>query len=150
MNSGAPCGTPTGHTSPTRGPSVRMQVRRDLRRTWKGCGESTWNSAEGTLVKKPKTLETKLRSAIRLIWSRSPERRAIIKSALDNDKAFICPLCGKNYPDWAGEVDHEPPIGTLESWHDVESFINKMFFGPQRLVCKSCHRLKTKAQRKKR
>lgn len=105
------------------------------------------------MAKKPKTLEVKLRSAIRLIWSRSSERRAIIKAAVQVDpeqgKFFNCPICHKDYPDWAGEVDHEPQIGTLERWQDVAQFIDKMFYGPQRLVCKTCHRAKTKAQRKK-
>lgn len=100
-------------------------------------------------MKKPKTLETKLRAAIRLIWSRSSERRAVIKAALDANKEFVCPLCHKTFPDWAGEVDHFPQIGTLQSWREVVAFIDKMFYGPQRFVCKTCHRAVTKAQRKK-
>jgi hypothetical protein len=102
------------------------------------------------MAKKAKTLEVKLRSAIRLIWSRSAERRAIIKAAIDpKTKYFSCPICGNPMPDWAGEVDHEPPVGALERWQDVAEFIQKMFFGPQRLVCKTCHREKTKVQRRK-
>jgi hypothetical protein len=115
-------------------------------------------------MKKPKTLEVKLRSAIRLIWSRSAERRAIIKANsykgvqsvhLPPDpkgQYFQCPLCpGKReWPVQFGEVDHEPPIGTLESWRDSVAFIEKMFFGPQRLVCKNCHKAKTAMQRRKR
>jgi hypothetical protein len=101
-------------------------------------------------MKKPKTLEAKLRSAIRLIWSRSAERRAVIKAALHGTKEFECPICGQSYPDWAGEVDHEPPLGSLDNWRYVVTFIDRMFYGPQRLICKSCHREKTKRQRKKR
>jgi hypothetical protein len=105
------------------------------------------------MAKKPKTLETKLRSAIRLIWSRSAERRAIIKAATiddpENGKGFTCPLCGRDWPIWAGEVDHEPPVGTLERWQDVAEFIRKMFFGPQRLVCKTCHKKRTAEQRRR-
>ena len=105
------------------------------------------------MAKKPKTLETKLRSAIRLIWSRSAERRAILKAAIQVDpekgKFFVCLDCGSSFPDWAGEVDHQPPIGTLEHWQDVAKFIEKMFFGPQRVICKTCHRKKTAEQRKK-
>lgn len=104
------------------------------------------------MPKKCKTLETKLRSAIRLIWSRSTERRAILKDAtldVDGMKAFICPLCRKTWPIQMAEVDHEPPIGSLISWRDVESFIDKMFYGPQRAVCKICHKKKTAFQRKK-
>lgn len=99
-------------------------------------------------MKKPKTLEVKLRSAIRLIWSRSSERRAVIKAALDENKEFVCPLCSKLMPDWAGEVDHISPVGPLTNWRDVVPWMDVMFYGPQRLVCKSCHRKKTKEDRK--
>jgi hypothetical protein len=105
-------------------------------------------------MKKPKTLETKLRSAIRLIWSRSAERRAILKAATISREdcaiaSFKCPLCNLQWPIQMAEVDHEPPIGTLESWKDTANFIDKMFFGPQRAVCKLCHKAKTARQRRK-
>lgn len=104
-------------------------------------------------MKKPKTLETKLRSAIRLIWSRSKERRDRLKKALESGTldcpSFTCLLCHKGWPIQMAEVDHEPPIGTLESWKDTAKFIEKMFFGPQRAICKLCHKVKTAAQRRK-
>jgi hypothetical protein len=110
-------------------------------------------------VKKPKSLETKLRSAIRLIWSRSKERRDILKLAsykkefgLEteySEQVFKCPLCKRELHIQMAEVDHEPPIGTLESWKDTSKFIEKMFFGPQRAICKLCHKKKTAAQRRK-
>jgi len=105
------------------------------------------------MAKKAKTLEVKLRAAIRLIWSRSAERRAIIKAATiddpENGKGFNCPICGSDFPIWAGEVDHEPPVGSLTNWRDVVAFIEKMFYGPQRVVCKGCHKRKTAEQRRK-
>lgn len=100
-------------------------------------------------MKKAKTLEVKLRSAIRLIWSRSKERREILKNAVDKDGFFVCPGCLKTMYIQMAEVDHEPPIGTLERWQDVGVFIEKMFFGPQRALCKICHKKKTALQRKK-
>lgn len=104
-------------------------------------------------MKTAKSLETKLRSALRLIWSRSAERRAILKAAIISTSlgypAFRCLLCGVIYPIQMAEVDHEPPIGTLESWKDTAKFIEKMFFGPQRAICKLCHKKKTAAQRKR-
>lgn len=104
-------------------------------------------------MKKPKTLETKLRSAIRLIWSRSAERRAIIKAATiddpENGKGFSCPDCGRDWPIQMAEVDHEPPLGSLTDWRDIKSFIERMFFGPQRAICKLCHKKKTAQQRRK-
>ena len=104
------------------------------------------------MKKKVKTLESKLRSALRLIWARSAERRAVLKAAMQKDpeqgKFFICPLCKDNYPDWAGEVDHITAIGPLLTWRDTVSFIEKMFFSPQRVLCKTCHRVKSAADRK--
>lgn len=108
-------------------------------------------------MKKAKTLEVKLRSAIRLIWSRSAERRAILKAAQtehDSDGTgekgfFECPECKRHWPIQMAEVDHEPPIGTLVSWRDTVNFIDKMFYGPQRALCKLCHKKKTAAQRRK-
>lgn len=105
------------------------------------------------MPKKPKTLEVKLRSAIRLIWSRSAERRAILKVATvddpENGKGFTCPLCSRDWPIQMAEVDHEPPLGSLENWRDIVSFIDRMFYGPQRAICKICHKKKTAAQRRK-
>jgi hypothetical protein len=104
-------------------------------------------------MKKAKTLEVKLRSAIRLIWSRSAERRAILKAASikrpEGRVDFNCAICEKGWPIQMAEVDHEPPIGTLESWRDTVQFIDKMFYGPQRAVCKLCHKIKTAQQRRK-
>lgn len=104
-------------------------------------------------MKKAKSLETKLRSAIRLIWSRSAERRSVVKLAsykdVDGMVMFRCPICAKPWPIQMAEVDHEPPLGTFDNWRDVESFIDRMFYGPQRVVCKNCHKKKTAEQRKK-
>ena len=104
-------------------------------------------------MKKPKSLETKLRSAIRLIWSRSAERRAIIHAATqihkDWGKCFVCDECGQQWPLGMAEVDHNPAVGALETWRDTSDFIKRMFFGHQRVVDKVCHKKITAAQRKK-
>ncbi|SRR5229473_4818236 len=114
-------------------------------------------------MKKPKSLETKLRSAIRLIWSRSVERRAVIKQVsykgvqsifLPPDEKgtyFQCPLCPsrREWPIQMAEVDHDPAIGSFTDWHDTVTFIDKMFFGPQRAICKLCHKKRTAEQRRK-
>lgn len=105
-------------------------------------------------MKKAKTLEVKLRSALRLIWSRSAERRAILRNAMcgcmELDYGhFHCPVCDKPWPIQMAEVDHEPPIGTLVSWRDTVIFLEKMFYGPQRAICKLCHKKKTAQQRRK-
>jgi len=112
-------------------------------------------------MKKPKTLETKLRSAIRLIWSRSSERRAILKAAhveRADVKGFTCPECDEFWPIQMAEVDHEPPVGELKFdkelyLHDRDNlahWVYKMFWGEQRAICKLCHKKKTALQRRKR
>jgi hypothetical protein len=100
-------------------------------------------------MKKPKTLERKLESALRLIWSRSSERRQIIKDSLNEKKEFKCPVCGVMWGAWAADVDHEPPLGGLQSWKDIKDYIQRLFWGPQRPMCKPCHKGKTAKQRKK-
>lgn len=105
-------------------------------------------------MKKAKTLEVKLRSALRLIWSRSSERKGHIKAATCDCavleyKHFHCPICKQFWPLQMAEVDHEPPIGTLESWRDMAMFFEKMVYGPQRAICKLCHKKKTAEQRRK-
>lgn len=103
-------------------------------------------------MKKKKTLETKLRTAIRLIWSRSPERNAVKKAALFKDaeygKAFNCPLCGKVRPEGMGQVDHVEAVGPLVL-DNLTEWVKKMFFSEQSLICDVCHKAKTKEDRKR-
>lgn len=115
------------------------------------------------MKRKPKTLETKLRSALRLIWSRSAERRAILKAVqypagrTTHYYAFKCPICNVEYPLQMAEVDHEPPIGVLtfdqntylQDRDNLAFWTYKLFFGPQRAICKLCHKQKTALQRRK-
>lgn len=102
-------------------------------------------------MKKPKTLETKLRAAVRMIWSRSSERATIKKLAIFKDaelgKAFICPICSVKHHEKMGEVDHVPAVGPLDNWRDIESYIDRMFFGPQQLICVICHKKKSTKDR---
>lgn len=104
------------------------------------------------MPKKPKSLETKLRAAVRMIWSRSKERAAIKKLAIfpDNElgKAFICPVCSRKYHEKMGEVDHIVAVGPLENWRDIEGYIDRMFYSAQAYICVICHKKKTKEDRK--
>lgn len=103
-------------------------------------------------MKKTKNPMAKFRSAIRLIWSRSAERKMIIKDATrDNGgiKAFTCPICERHWPIQMADVDHEPPIGQLNSIDELSDFTKRMFYGHQRAICKLCHKKKTAQQRRK-
>lgn len=103
-------------------------------------------------MKKAKNPMAKFRSAIRLIWSRSAERKAHIKGAIiegPGENCFICPLCNQTWPYQMADVDHEPPIGQLNSIDELTDFTKRMFYGPQRAICKLCHKKKTAQQRRK-
>lgn len=109
------------------------------------------------MKKKAKTLEVKLRSALRLIWSRSAERRVILKDAIYKvhiddthppEIVFDCPICKKTWPSQMAEVDHIEPLGTLDRARLTE-WVDDLFNSPQRVLCKICHRRKTSEQRKK-
>lgn len=95
----------------------------------------------------------KFRSAIRLIWSRSSERKAIIKAVTiddpENGKGFTCPLCCHDWPIGLATVDHNPPLGALNSIDELSDFTKRMFFGPQRALCQMCHKKVTAVQRRK-
>lgn len=105
-------------------------------------------------MKKAKTLEVKLRSALRLIWSRSAERRGILKQAVLSGvgydyptPSFECPICKKVWPMQMAEVDHIEPLGVLDRTKITE-WVDRLFNSPQRAVCKLCHRQKTQQDRK--
>ena len=104
------------------------------------------------MPKKPKNPMSKFRSAIRLIWSRSKERKDIIKKALypgDDGPQFLCLMCEKPWPSGLATVDHDPALGSLNSIDELSDFTRRMFFGPQRVLCQMCHKKHTASQRKK-
>jgi transcription elongation factor Elf1 len=100
-------------------------------------------------MKKAKNPMSRFRSAIRLIWSRSAERKAILKAATDDNKCFTCPLCNKLWPIQMADVDHDPAIGQLNSIDELSDFTRRMFYGSQRAICKLCHKIKTASDRRK-
>ena len=96
---------------------------------------------------------TRFRAAIRLIWSRSSERKSLVQSATTTSqelgKVFDCPLCARVWPIGLATVDHDPPLGKLESIDGLSDFTRRMFYGPQRVICQMCHKHVTAKQRKK-
>lgn len=103
-------------------------------------------------MKKAKTLETKLRSALRLIWSRSSERRAILKEIktvdLKGNPSFVCPVCSNMWPIQMAEVDHINPIGELQL-NRLTEWVKALFHSPQWAICKLCHKKKSIEDRRK-
>ena len=97
---------------------------------------------------KPWNVFTKLRSAVRAVWRFSPSRRGALKLALQNGK-FTCPQCKVSYDKWCADVDHAVPCGPFTTWEDAGPFLQRLFEGELVVLCKGCHAVKTKAERRK-
>ena len=118
-------------------------------------------------MKKKKTykLFNKIRAALRDVYRYSPMRKEAIENVSQKDPEqglfFECPLCTKQWPIQMADVDHEPPLGSLDNFGGVHvngtlatnSSLNvwasNLFFGPTQVICKICHKKKTVSQRKK-
>jgi hypothetical protein len=96
---------------------------------------------------------TKLRSALRDIYRFSPQRRAAIDAVKQKDPelggwGFECILCHREWPIKMANVDHQPAVGKLSSWSDLEQFAIQLFEGPVRVICLICHKKVTASQRR--
>jgi hypothetical protein len=98
-------------------------------------------------MKRTFNLMSKIRSALRKVWLYSPMRREAKKAALDAQKMFVCPICKKRYDEWAGDIDHIQPCGSLKTYADLPGFCERLFDGKLAMTCKKCHQIKTKADR---
>lgn len=96
---------------------------------------------------------TKLRSALRGVWQYDYARKAIVDAAVKAHPAqspgyFMCGICNRGWPKEMATVDHHPPIGSF-TMETIGEWIDKLFNGPQRAICKLCHKKVTAAQRRK-
>lgn len=80
----------------------------------------------------------------------SPQRREALKAA-KTDNLYLCVSCvpPKLHEKWAMDVDHVDACGPLSSITDVERFVDRLFNGKLQVLCKMCHAVKTKEQKKK-
>lgn len=62
---------------------------------------------------------------------------------------YRCAQCEKDFPQSGVQVDHIEPIGSCKSW---DEFIERLFCEADNLqvLCKACHKKKTKKENKKR
>jgi len=89
----------------------------------------------------------KIRSALRNVWRYDYNRRAVLKDALDEDGDFKCPICKRMFPEYAADVDHLPPLGGFTNLKEAGDWMIRLFEGPQRVLCKPCHKaIPTKAR----
>lgn len=96
-------------------------------------------------------LEGAIRSAIRLVWLRSLSRGEALKKARVSKGIYLCSLCRRLYKNGEIEVDHVHPIIKYnETFLDltIGEIINRYFFSELQVLCKSCHKEKTKLERK--
>jgi hypothetical protein len=92
----------------------------------------------------------KLRAAIRNVWQYDFLRKQVVTAAtvtlIDGTKMFTCPICGMSKEIDMATVDHEPELGSFDLT-TIGDWIVRCFYGPQRAVCKPCHRRKPKGRK---
>lgn len=103
-------------------------------------------------MKKPITPEkleakrlSKLRAAVRGVWQYDHARRALVVGVTQKSdtlgKFFTCPACRKDWPIQLATVDHEPELGSF-TMDTIGDWIQRLFNGPQQVLCKPCHQRK--------
>ena len=97
-------------------------------------------------MKKEYNLWTKLRSAMRDVWRYSLHHR----QAMPKEKEFKCKHCNKVWPKELATLDHNPPLGSFDSWETFADWTKRLFEGHVDVVDKMCHKTITAQQRKKR
>lgn len=111
-------------------------------------------------MRKPKqyNLFNKIRVALRDVYRYSPMRKEAIKLAVEHkengEPFFYCPICEKTWPIQMADVDHEPPLGPMDTWDSSQTtsvavWTYRLFHSDVQVICKLCHKRKTAAQRKK-
>lgn len=64
---------------------------------------------------------------------------------------YICKTCNCWFPRKFVEINHIVPCGTLRSYEDVPSFLERLFCEDVKgytVLCKECHKIETALQRK--
>ena len=98
-----------------------------------------------------------VRSGLRAKWQRFPARYAALAQAKrayvgDNKNQkweYQCAACGQWFLQKDVAVDHIEPAGTLKTYSDLPTFVQKLFVGLDKLqvLCKACHKDKTAKER---
>lgn len=100
-----------------------------------------------------------IRSALRRAWTKYPVRFHVLEDAKrpyrGRDKrtkwVYKCAECEKLYKSTEVQVDHINPAGSLKDYNDLPQFVQRLFCEKDNLqvLCKQCHDVKTKEERKK-
>lgn len=104
-----------------------------------------------------------LRGCLRKAWMRHPAKLEYIKKhrkriANPNPRGksptawgFTCEMCGKDFPQKDGQVDHKVEAGSLTKTEDIQGFVERLLYVSEdslQYVCKECHAALTYASRK--
>lgn len=111
---------------------------------------------EGRLL--PKHAGTMLRSAIRQVWMRAPNKLAFLleRQVPDTDPnnrrlwKYQCEMCGEWFGKKEVEVDHKKGNHSLITPEDFPEYYEKILNAPHsalQLLCIHCHEFKTYAER---
>jgi len=105
-----------------------------------------------------------VRGQMRRAWARHPvkvsymhnhrERVPLGKKTVKNPKGLVwgcrCEHCNNLFKQTECEVDHIEQAGSFKDWGDLEKWMVKLMhinWGSIRVVCKTCHRIKSYAER---
>jgi 5-methylcytosine-specific restriction endonuclease McrA len=100
-----------------------------------------------------------IRSALRQAWRKYPVKFQVLNEAkrpyegTDKRTKFVyqCNECKELFKGSEVQVDHIKPAGSLKDYTDLPAFVENLFCEADNLqvLCKACHDVKTKEERKK-
>jgi hypothetical protein len=101
------------------------------------------------MIEMQKTVINYIKSALRRTWGRSKQRQSALYAAKVAYGQYKCAKCGEIYRRKEIEVDHITAVGRFK---DFDTYIERLFCDSNKLavLCKSCHKEKTKKDNKKR
>jgi hypothetical protein len=110
--------------------------------------ERTRNGGNWTEARYFSFIRSALRSAFQK-WGPKHEAKKIAKRGYNQ---YECAHCGEIYGNKDTEVDHIQPAGSLKTYEDLPSFVERMFCEVDgfQVLCKTCHQVKTNEERKAR
>ena len=90
-----------------------------------------------------KTVVEYVKKSLRRVWGRSKQRQGALKKAKVERGKYVCACCGNVFRRKDIEVDHKTAVGKFV---DFDQYIERLFcdVGGLQVLCKLCHRLKTK------
>lgn len=95
-----------------------------------------------------KTTIAYIKSALRRTWGKSKQRQGALNAAKISYGIYKCAKCLKSTRRKDINVDHIIPVGKFSTF---DLYIERLFCDTSglRVLCKSCHKVKTKADVKK-